>query len=70
VLQFHQNYRNEFWSRKRSFYGHKYRAGKFEAADKGTIFLDEIGDMSLSAQASITCCRKGMITRVGSDKVL
>jgi transcriptional regulator with GAF, ATPase, and Fis domain len=28
----------------------KDRAGKFEAADKGTIFLDEIGDMSLSAQ--------------------
>jgi transcriptional regulator with GAF, ATPase, and Fis domain len=32
----------------------KDRAGKFEAADKGTIFLDEIGDMSLSAQ-TIAC---------------
>jgi transcriptional regulator with GAF, ATPase, and Fis domain len=31
----------------------KDRAGKFEAADKGTIFLDEIGDMSLSAQAKV-----------------
>ena len=29
------------------------RAGKFEAADGGTIFLDEIGDMSLAAQAKI-----------------
>jgi len=29
----------------------KDRAGKFEAANGGTIFLDEIGDMSLSAQA-------------------
>ncbi|GGG33667.1 hypothetical protein GCM10011532_16670 [Christiangramia forsetii] len=31
----------------------KDRAGKFEAANKGTIFLDEIGDMSLSAQAKV-----------------
>ena len=31
----------------------KDRAGKFEAANHGTIFLDEIGDMSLSAQAKV-----------------
>jgi transcriptional regulator with GAF, ATPase, and Fis domain len=31
----------------------KDRAGKFEAANGGTIFLDEIGDMSLSAQAKV-----------------
>ena len=31
----------------------KDRAGKFEAANTGTIFLDEIGDMSLSAQAKV-----------------
>ncbi len=31
----------------------KERAGKFEAANGGTIFLDEIGDMSLSAQAKV-----------------
>ena len=30
---------------------HKQRPGKFETANGGTIFLDEIGDMSASAQA-------------------
>ena len=45
------------------------RAGKFEAADKGTIFLDEIGDMSLSAQAKVLrVLQENMITRVGADK--
>ena len=47
----------------------KDRAGKFEAADKGTIFLDEIGDMSLSAQAKVLrALQDNMITRVGADK--
>jgi transcriptional regulator with GAF, ATPase, and Fis domain len=48
------------WSRKRSFTSAvKDRAGKFEAVDKGTIFLDEIGDMSLSAQAKVcVLCKK------------
>ena len=45
------------------------RAGKFEAADKGTIFLDEIGDMSLSAQAKVLrVLQESMIQRVGADK--
>ena len=45
------------------------RAGKFEAADKGTIFLDEIGDMSLSAQAKVLrALQESMITRVGAEK--
>lgn len=45
------------------------RAGKFEAAHKGTIFLDEIGDMSLSAQAKVLrALQESMITRVGADK--
>jgi len=45
------------------------RAGKFEAADGGTIFLDEIGDMSLSAQAKVLrALQENMITRVGADK--
>jgi DNA-binding NtrC family response regulator len=47
----------------------KDRAGKFEAADKGTIFLDEIGDMSLSAQAKVLrALQENMITRVGAEK--
>lgn len=47
----------------------KDRAGKFEAANKGTIFLDEIGDMSLSAQAKVLrALQENVITRVGADK--
>ena len=47
----------------------KDRAGKFEAADKGAIFLDEIGDMSLSAQAKVLrALQENVITRVGADK--
>ena len=47
----------------------KDRAGKFEAANNGTIFLDEIGDMSLSAQAKVLrALQENKITRVGSDK--
>ncbi|MFJ1412505.1 sigma-54-dependent transcriptional regulator [Capnocytophaga canimorsus] len=47
----------------------KDRAGKFEAANKGTIFLDEIGDMSLSAQAKVLrALQENKIARVGSDK--
>lgn len=47
----------------------KDRAGKFEAADKGTIFLDEIGDMSLSAQAKVLrVLQENMIQRVGAER--
>ncbi len=47
----------------------KDRAGKFEAADSGTIFLDEIGDMSLSAQAKVLrVLQENVITKVGADK--
>ena len=55
---------------KGSFTGaNKDRAGKFEAANKGTIFLDEIGDMSLSAQAKVLrALQESRISRVGSDK--
>jgi len=55
---------------KGSFTGaNKDRAGKFEAANKGTIFLDEIGDMSLSAQAKVLrALQENKISRVGSDR--
>ncbi len=55
---------------KGSFTGaHKDRAGKFETANGGTIFLDEVGDMSLSAQAKVLrALQENKISRVGSDK--
>ena len=55
---------------KGSFTGaNKDRAGKFEAANNGTIFLDEIGDMSLSAQAKVLrALQENKIQRVGSDR--
>lgn len=47
----------------------KQRIGKFEQADGGTIFLDEIGDMSQSAQAKVLrALQENKITRVGGDK--
>ncbi len=47
----------------------KDRAGKFEAADGGTIFLDEIGDMSLPAQAKVLrALQENLIQRVGAEK--
>ncbi len=47
----------------------KDRAGKFEAANRGTIFLDEIGDMSLSAQAKVLrALQESRVQRVGSDR--
>lgn len=48
---------------------HKQRKGKFEQANGGTIFLDEIGDMSLAAQAKVLrALQENVISRVGSDK--
>ncbi len=48
---------------------HKQRIGKFESANGGTIFLDEIGDMSLSAQAKVLrALQEHKITRVGGEK--
>lgn len=47
----------------------KQRIGKFESAENGTIFLDEIGDMSLSAQAKVLrALQENRITRVGGEK--
>ena len=59
-----------FGHKKGSFTGaSKDRTGKFEAANGGTIFLDEIGDMSLSAQAKVLrALQEGKIQRVGDAK--
>lgn len=48
---------------------HKDRPGKFESAHMGTLFLDEVGDMSLAAQAKVLrVLQEQRLTRVGSDK--
>ncbi len=59
-----------FGHEKGSFTGaYKQKIGKFEQAHGGTIFLDEIGDMSLSAQAKVLrALQENKITRVGGDK--
>lgn len=47
----------------------KDKKGKFELAQGGTIFLDEIGDMSLAAQAKVLrALQENVIQRVGSEK--
>ena len=49
----------------------KDKVGRFEAASGGTIFLDEIGDMSLSAQSKVLrALQEHKIQRVGSEKDL
>jgi len=59
-----------FGHEKGSFTGaSKTTKGKFEQANGGTIFLDEIGDMSLAAQAKVLrALQENKITRVGGDK--
>ncbi|NCS90689.1 MAG: sigma-54-dependent Fis family transcriptional regulator, partial [Ignavibacteria bacterium] len=59
-----------FGHEKGSFTGAmQQRIGKFELANKGTIFLDEIGDMSLQAQAKVLrAIEDGIIQRVGGTK--
>ncbi len=59
-----------FGHEKGSFTGAvQQRIGKFELANKGTIFLDEIGDMSMQAQAKVLrAIEDGKIERVGGNK--
>ena len=59
-----------FGHEKGSFTGAvQQRIGKFELANKGTIFLDEIGDMSHQAQAKVLrAIEDGKIERVGGGK--
>ena len=61
-----------FGHEKGSFTGAaNQRIGKLEQADGGTIFLDEVGDMSLQAQAKVLrALEEGKIERVGGNKVI
>ncbi len=61
-----------FGHEKGSFTGAtSQRTGKFELSDDGTIFLDEIGDMSLSTQTKILrAIQEGEIQRVGGSETL
>jgi transcriptional regulator with GAF, ATPase, and Fis domain len=50
---------------------HDQRKGKFELAEGGTIFLDEIGDMSLGGQAKLLrVLEQKVITRVGGSETI
>jgi len=59
-----------FGHEKGSFTGaFNQRIGRFELANKGTIFLDEVGDMSSQTQAKVLrAIEDGKIERVGSGK--
>jgi DNA-binding NtrC family response regulator len=59
-----------FGHEKGSFTGAAARhIGKFEQADRGTIFLDEIGDMPLHMQAKLLrVLEEGEVERIGGDK--
>jgi two-component system, NtrC family, nitrogen regulation response regulator NtrX len=59
-----------FGHEKGSFTGASGRhVGKFEQADQGTIFLDEIGDMPLNMQAKLLrVLEEGEVERIGGDK--
>ncbi len=59
-----------FGHEKGSFTGASGRhVGKFEQADRGTIFLDEIGDMPLNMQAKLLrVLEEGEVERIGGDK--
>lgn len=47
------------------------RAGRFEIANKGSLFLDEIGNLSLPLQSKLlTAIQKREVTRIGSNKVM
>ena len=61
-----------FGHEKGSFTGATDRQiGKFEQADKGTFFLDEIGDMSLKTQAKVLrVLQEQELERLGSNKVI
>src|SRR6187455_955740 len=61
-----------FGHEKGSFTGAtEKQIGKFEQADRGTIFLDEVGDMSAKTQAKVLrVLQEGEVERLGSSKTM
>ena len=61
-----------FGHEKGSFTGAtEKQTGKFEQADRGTIFLDEVGDMSLKTQAKVLrVLQEGEVERLGSSRTM
>ena len=61
-----------FGHEKGSFTGAtEKQVGKFEQADRGTIFLDEVGDMSVKTQAKVLrVLQEGEVERVGSARTI
>jgi two-component system, NtrC family, nitrogen regulation response regulator NtrX len=61
-----------FGHEKGSFTGAtEKQVGKFEQADRGTIFLDEVGDMSLKTQAKVLrVLQEGEVERLGSSRTI
>ena len=61
-----------FGHEKGSFTGAtEKQIGKFEQADRGTIFLDEVGDMSAKTQAKVLrVLQEGEVERLGSSRTI
>ena len=66
-------FESELFGHERGAFTDAYesRAGKFEAANKSSLFMDEIGNLSLGSQAKLLAALQNRkITRIGSNKVI
>jgi len=64
-------FESELFGHKRGAYtdAKEDRAGRFEIADKGSLFLDEIGNLSMPLQSKLlTVLQKREVTRIGTNK--